>query len=469
MKNLQKINYFSSPLAWDQKLGKILSRHYARQWSSFTEYLSPDATKDMRDLRMNRLILRTYKNVPAYSVHYREAHIDPAQVRCEADLRLLPCIAKSDFKKYAMNNISCFASDIPKTHAYANSTSGSTGEPFQYALDMRYANEKTVLRYRYWNRAGITMSEPKIFCAPKSALFLVPNLIFLHPHFFRARKKEYIERIRTSKAEVLFGFPLLVFDLLWALAEENIDLTFRRAVLAGHSVSPGIRSFLKKRFECEMFEYYGTGETGSIAAECEIHNGLHIQEENSIVEVIDDQGKPVPDGISGKILITSLSNEIMPFIRYDPGDKGMILPDRCPCGRTSKRIVVEGRNNEFLMLGKNGEIISPSILRGVLDQYFNHFHRYQMVQETIDHFVLNIVPVVRLDKSEERKLLEKLYECMGQTANVSIQYVKKISPLRGGKFQYFVSNMWSRKFPDGFFSNIPIEQQSLALQRRRGR
>jgi phenylacetate-CoA ligase len=454
-----KTNYFSEPLEWDKRIGKKLAWYYAERWSQITEYLAPEVLKDTRRLRLQKLVRYAGNHVPTYVQHYRTAGTEPEAIHSEEDLFMLPPVSKTDFKKYTLQGLSCLMSNLPPYRAYRNTTSGSTGEPFLYHLDNLYEIEKTVLRYRYWERAGVDINEPKIFCAPESALFLVPNLIFLHPHFLQARKKEYIEIIRNSGAKVLFGFPLLVFDLLRMLDEENSDLTFKRVVLAGHAVSPGIRSFFKKRFQCDTFEYYGTGETGSIAAECEAHQGLHIQEENMIVEIVDDFNQPLPPGAAGRILITTLSNEVMPFIRYDTGDKGLILSAGCPCGRRSRRILVDGRDNEYLLLGPDGESISPSILRGILDPYFEYFHRYQVVQKDFQEIEIRIVPTPHFQKVVEGEIIEKIQRAMSSPMNIVVECVDSISSLEGGKFQYFVSDLWSKKFPEGIFTTASLEER----------
>ena len=456
---LWKTSYFYEPLWWDHHWGDNYVRHYAEQWASVTEYFSLDIIKQMRASRLKRLLHHANLRVPAYSRHNKKFGVNPVVIHSEDDLPLLPIITKKDFKKYTAEGISCRVLDCPTSRMYANTTSGSTGEPFLYFLDTLYQNEKTALRYRYWKRAGVDINEPKIFCAPESSLFLVPNLIFLHPHFLRAQKERYVEIIRTSGAKVLFGFPLLVFDLLWVLAENNIDITFKRAILAGHAISPGIRSFFRQKFRCDTFEYYGTGETGSIAAECEVHQGLHIQEENLIVEIVDYYGKPLPDGTVGKILVTTLNNDVMPFIRYETGDRGVILSGACPCGRTSRRLLVDGRDSEYLLVGADGESISPSMLRRVLDPYFEHFHRYQVVQKDLRTLLILVIPTFRFRKVMEQEIANKVQKIIAAPMNITVKSVSSILPSSGGKFRCFVSDGWKQKFHDNLFVVEPLEKR----------
>lgn len=457
---VKKFNYFADPLKWDETLGRDFSGYFARSCLGLTEYADLRTIEDIRWPRLKRLIQHAYSIVPVYAAHYGALGVSPSDIQSKMDLPLLPPISKEDFKTYAARNIDCRAQNVPESRGWAGTTSGSTGEPFRYFLDSAYDVERTALRYRNWTRIGIDPFSPKIFCAPEGARFSMPNLISIHPHFIRARKEEYTRLIKCSRAKVICGFPLLVFDLLWMLAEERVpNIIFEKAMLIGHSVAPGIRSFLKDRFQCDAFEYYGAGETGPIAVECELRTALHIQEENVIVEIVDDNGVPVPDGTAGRVLITCLSNEFMPLIRYDIGDMGLILPGACKCGRKLRRMVVEGRSGECLFLGPSGESISPSILRGILDPYFEYFHRYQVVQQDLRTLILNIVPTKFWKKDKEKEIVEKVKESVNYPIRVHINYVKAIPPLSSGKFQYFISDLWSKKFPEGFFTVEPLERR----------
>lgn len=440
------------------------SYRFAEMCAAVTEYARPETLKNMRWPRLKRLLQHAYANVPAYSKHYRKFGVDLSAIRSEKDLHLLPPISKSVFKEYEANGIAGYAEIISAARRIGGVTSGSTGEPFHYYIDGFYNIEKEVLRYRNWRRAGANPLAPKILCAPESTNLMMPNLIFFNPHSIRRKKEEYIRVIRDSGVKFLFGFPLLVFDLLWMLASEGItDITFDAAIVSGHVVSPGVRSFIKNNFGCAVFDYYGAGEIGPIAAECEMHKGLHIQEENTIVEIVDAYGKPVPPGTAGRVLITTLSNEVMPFIRYDIGDIGAIIPGVCPCKRTSRRMLLEGRSNEYLLMGVNGEIISPSMLRDILDRYFEYFKRYQVVQKDLKTLVINIVPAPAYQKNLEREIITRVHEMVGYPISVSFRYVDDIVPLKSGKFQYFISDLWQRRFPESMFKNQQLKERLLNL------
>lgn len=463
----QKINYFSDPISWDKKLGKTFAWNFASVCASVYEYCDLASIKRERWRRFIKLLPQAYNTVPAYSKHYGLHGIDPSLIRSESDLPILPQISKADFKRYAAEGAPYHDAAFNPINLVSSVTSGSTGEPFRFFIDPRYKVEKTALRYRSWKRTGGDPFARKIYCGSQSARNAMPNAILIDLRFMQTKKQEYIELIRASKAKFLLGTPMSLFDLLWMLHEEHIDITFRGAVVTGHILAPGIRNFFMDRFQCAVFEYYGVGEIGPVASECEFHCGLHIQEENIIVEIVNDDGEPTPCGKIGNVLLTHLGNEIMPLIRYDIGDKGVLLEEQCACGRTSRRLLIEGRTGEHLLLGPHGESIYPTVLREVLDQYFEYFHRYQVVQNDFQNIAIRIIPTSQFRKVMENEIIEKVQKAISSPMNITLERVDFIPPISpGGKFQYFVSDLWRKKFPDGIFTAATLEnRQDIALKK----
>lgn len=454
-----KANYFTDPLFWNKQLGNKYAQYFASLCADVNERAPLSLLKQIRWPRLKRLILLAHENVSLYQELYDQNRITPDNINSEKDLKLLPIVNKNDFRRYSPKD-GFIAKNISPQRKRAGFTSGSTGQPFQYVRDNAEITEKTVLRNRFWKWTGADINAPKIFCSPESARNVCPNLIFLHPHFIRTRKKEYIKTIKTSGAKLLFGAAMTTFDLLWMLhKEKEQDIFFEKAILGGHTVTPGIRSFLLKNFGCTTFEFYGAGEVGIVAFECEMHRGLHIHEENIIVEIVNAYGLPVPDGIPGRIILTPLYNEVMPFIRYDIGDLGIMLPQICACGRTLRRLIVEGRTDECLLLGKNGESIAPSVLRDILDPYFPYFHRYQVIQDSIESFVINTVPTDIYDEEISRDIIKKIHQSIGYPAQISIHCVSEIKPLPSGKFQYFISDLWKKTFPSHMLDPKNFEER----------
>ena len=395
--------------------------------------------------------------MPIYNELWRAAGFSPKHFRSINDLALLPIVSKGDFKRFQLQN-NDFAQNIDKKRFVGGVTSGSTGEPFRFFLDSAYIAEKFVLGKRIWRWANTNVYAPKVLCAPKSAQNYYPNLLYFDLGLLQKNKLKYIDIIRKTNTRCIFGTPIMTLDFLQTIKEKAPEITFDVAVLGGHAVAPGLRAYLKKEFNCETFEFYASGETRMIGIECEKHSALHLQE-NIIVEIVGADGNPLPDGTLGKIIVTTLSNKVMPFIRYELGDVGAIIAERCSCGRTSKRILVEGRTNEPLMLRPDGESIAPSSLRDILDKYFTYFERYQLVQAGFKTFTLHIVPTPQYSSKIGHKIIAKMRAGALGAAKLIIKIEKKITPLPSGKFKYFVSNLREDKLSQKFFEPEKIEKR----------
>ena len=457
---LKKFNYFRDPVRIGALLGEKNASSFALMRVELNERASLDEIHTIRQERLNRLLVHASRNVPFYAHHYAQRDVPRMSSHSIHPLEWIPVVTKQDLRTAFPH--SCFATNIDPVRRRLGTTSGSTGEPFRYAHDRAYDSEKQILARRVWRWAHADVFAPKIYCSTESARHLWPHMIFLHPHFIQSRIDQYARIIKNSGAQLLFGYPLTTFELFWTLSEHNVsDLTFTTAILTGHGVSSGIRTFFLRKFACQVFEYYAAMELGIIAVECEAHQGLHLQEENMVVEIIDAAGKPCSPGTVGQILVTSLSNDVMPFIRYAIGDTGFFLGGSCPCGRTSRRVLIEGRSNEHLFIAPNQESIYPGILRDVLDDYFNHFQRYQLVQTDLKHFVLKIVPTPSCNTYVIKEVVRKIKTIIQGECHVDAVLVDDIPALPSGKFQYFISSLWPKKFSPGMLDIQTLEKRRI--------
>ncbi|MCX8069154.1 MAG: phenylacetate--CoA ligase, partial [Thermodesulfovibrionales bacterium] len=142
----------------------------------------------------------------------------------------------------------------------------------------------------------------------------------------------------------------------------------------------------------DVYNSYGLSEMNGpgVAFECEYKNGMHIWEDNFIVEIIDpDTGEVLPDGQKGEMVLTTLQREGMPLIRYRTRDITAIINDDCPCGRTHRRIDrIFGRSDDmFIVKGVN---IFPQQIENVLMSTKGVAQNYQIVLESLDNLIVRV-------------------------------------------------------------------------------
>ena len=142
---------------------------------------------------------------------------------------------------------------------------------------------------------------------------------------------------------------------------------------------PGQRKSIEDAFAAPVFDQYGCNEVNLVSAECELHDGWHYAMESTLVEILDDDGRPVPAGQSGRIVGTSLDNFAMPFLRYDTGDLGALDTDTCGCGRGLVRIKdLQGRSRDFVRT-PDGSFVHGVAFNDLMLEY-PAVDRYQAVQ-----------------------------------------------------------------------------------------
>ncbi len=197
--------------------------------------------------------------------------------------------------------------------------------------------------------------------------------------------EELVQRLNYVRPYVLRGFP----SMLGLLVTEQLQgrLHINPAIIAGggEPLTSELRKQLQNAWpKSSVFDIYGTQE-GLRAMECNPGQGMHIFEDLGIVEVVDENNQPVPDGTLGhKILFTSLFGFTQPVIRYEIADMMVLAPEPCPCGQPFRRILaINGRNDDVLYLqGRGGRQVAvhPVHFWNVLESFAN-IRQYQVVHE----------------------------------------------------------------------------------------
>lgn len=159
--------------------------------------------------------------------------------------------------------------------------------------------------------------------------------------------------LHSFQPDCLTGYPSILALLADEQIEGRLGIHPRRCVVTAEQCTSDMRRRIEQAWGHEPFDAYATTETGGpLAFECSAHQGMHLFEDRVIVEVIDADGRPVPDGTPGQsVLLTTLDNLVQPIIRYKLDDLLTVNAGPCPCGRTTRRIVaLEGRAGDIIRL-----------------------------------------------------------------------------------------------------------------------
>jgi phenylacetate-CoA ligase len=168
---------------------------------------------------------------------------------------------------------------------------------------------------------------------------------------------------------------------------------------------------------------------------------MHIDMENNYVELLDQQGNPVAPGEDGAVVVTSLLNKSMPLIRYKMGDVAS-MPDRvCSCGRTLPLMNnISGRVADFLVRRDGSVVAGVSLVERTLTK-FPGVAQMQIVQETLDRIVLNVVKDTNWTDATRNLLVDEFKASVGAHNDVDIEFLASIPQERSGKFRFAISKV----------------------------
>jgi phenylacetate-CoA ligase len=206
----------------------------------------------------------------------------------------------------------------------------------------------------------------------------------------------------------------------------------------GETVTPEARRRLSEAWQVEIVDCYSCEESGYLALQCPDHDHYHIQGESVIVEILDDNDRPCPVGVVGRIVLTNLNNFVTPLIRYEIGDYGE-LAEACPCGRglpvlkrvhgrTRNRLILPSGENIFPNFGDHGQITA---LTGV------PLYQFQFLQHSLERLEVKLVMERPLDSREQAKVAEVMLRNVGHSFEVVFSFPAEIPRGPNGKFEEF--------------------------------
>jgi phenylacetate-CoA ligase len=187
---------------------------------------------------------------------------------------------------------------------------------------------------------------------------------------------------------------------------------------------------LEQAFQAPVFNRYGSGETSVVAWECSAHQGLHIDADHGIVEILDEQGQPTT-GL-GEVVVTNLDAYAMPIIRYSLGDVARISWEPCPCGLAFPRLFeLQGRVNDFVTL-REGTSISTLVVTIALD-LTPGVGGDQLTQRRPGFLEILLQRGPRFIESSDRVIEDELRKRTRGPLDFTLEYVEELPAMASGK------------------------------------
>lgn len=378
---------------------------------------------------------------PIYRNIWKKENLGSRDIKTLENVARFPILDKKAFRDYTTEDL--IMPGFRSSYAWKK-TSGTTHEPFLFPCSVFFRvntvpflnkfSAFNMFRPLHW--AGLNENKLKVALIRINPHHDTPHRLVIYAEDIRNTPKAVLEKLQLFKPEAIWGIPTLLVELARSTKTipENSVPRIPYAIVSSERLLPSQREFIVKTFQTELFECYGTEELGNVAVECKFHHGMHVYEESFYVEITDDEGKSLSPGNTGRIIVTSFYNEIMPFIRYDTGDIGMIVLGLCPCGIPARRIIVDGRTTEFLSFkGKRFHFFE---LERVILRFSSLILRYQFSKKSDDETELKIITASNFDTKAIDELKHTLEFLLNAT--VSIVPVKTLPVTVRGKTTAFI-------------------------------
>ena len=368
-------------------------------WNREMETLAGAELEALQLSRLEETLDRVWNSSSAYRARIQEAGINPSSIKSLEDASKLPFTRKQDFRdSYPLGMLATPLEDVVRLHA----SSGTTGSRTLVGYTARDLDTWSELVARFATAAGVVARD-------------VAQISFTYGLFTGGFGLHYglekvgatvipasggntelqLSLIKDLKTTVLVATPTYALHIAEVGIAQGLDFeacSLRVGLFGGEPWSEGIRERIEADTGMTATDNYGLSEVvgPGVSGECELKDGMHIAEDHFIAEVVDPaSGERLPDGEQGELVLTTLTREAMPVIRFRTGDLTVLTREPCECGRRNARMTkVLGRTDDML------------IIRGV------NVYPYQVERALLE--VEGIEPhfLIVLDRKGELDLLE---------------------------------------------------------------
>ncbi len=359
-------------------------------WSK-EESLPRYKLEEIQNARLAETIKRVYENVPFYRQKFDEMGISPSDINSVHDIKKLPFTTKKDLRNnYPFGMFAVKKDAIVRIH----SSSGTTGKPTVVGYTKSDLDIWNEVMARVFTMAGVT-AEDTAHNAYGYGLFTgglgihsgaetVGATVVPSSGGFTDRQ---VMLLRDFEATVLMSTPTFALHMAEAARKEGYDpkkdFALKCGIFGAEPTSEGLKEEVARVWGIHYCEIYGLSEVigPGVASSCKESKELHLFEDHFYPEIIDPKTLEVlPEGEKGELVITSLTKQAFPIIRYRTGDITSLNYSACRCGRTQVRMKsVMGRVDDMLII--NGVNVFPSQIEHVLSRTEGISLNYQIIVE----------------------------------------------------------------------------------------
>lgn len=414
-----------------------------------TQWLPRDELERLQFDALRRMIEHAYAHCPYYRRSWGELGLTPHSLDRPADLARWPIIDRDTIRAERAE----MRSRAGKMPLLAKATGGSSGVPLRFDLNFDSNDRRLAASYRGYGWAGAAPGAKQLLLWGTLNNGVPPGRRWKDAIYNRLYRREVLNcfefkddraacfaaRLAHLRPDAIIAYTGPMYAWARALQEQGIRPYSPGSIVVGaEKLHPFQRELIECVFAAPVFETYGSREFMLIGSECERHDGLHLTMEHLLVEVLDDEGRPTPDGQEGNVVITDLYNYGMPFIRYANGDRAVAGWAECGCGR--------GLPLLRKVVGRRLDILSTPDGRQIPGEFFPHLlkefaaiKRFQVLQERPDEIELRLVTTGGWTPDDQRRLHEQVSAVTGPALTMNYRQVDDIALTTSGKLQVVVN------------------------------
>ena len=408
---------------------------------------------EMEQIQLERLQItlnRVVRNVAFYRQQFDSHRIDTLSVKSLDDLRRLPFTTKEDVRKGSPYDMFAVPlRDIVRVHCSA----GTTGDPVGVGYTANDIRHWSNVIARILVAAGVSEQDFIQISFPYGLMTGGMGFHYgaelLGASVIPASGEDVHRQItimKYFKTTVLVGRPGYAMAMAGALAEMKIhpeQLYLKCGVFGSEPWSEKQRTQIEKQLGIRAYDSYGLSEImgPGLAGECREQNGMHIQEDHFIAEVINPSTlEPVPDGEKGELVFTTSTKEAFPMIRYRTGDIARITDEPCACGRTFRRMSrVKGRTDNLIFV--NGQKFFPSQVDEIILKASGLSPNFKIVldrREGVEFVAVHLEVTSDFPQLDEIKALERMRDSVARAlvsalgVEVTVKFVQPVSHMTAG-------------------------------------
>ncbi|AMK75873.1 MULTISPECIES: phenylacetate--CoA ligase family protein [Methylomonas] len=433
-------------------LHEALKKHTTvevRRGMERSQWLKPDEIRQLQLQSLRAFLKDVQVHVPYYRQLFAELGFEPVSIDSVQKLAELPLLSKPEIRQH-LDEMK--ADDAVRLARF--NTGGSSGEPLIFYIGSRRVSHDVAAKWRATRWWGVDIGDPEAVIwgspielgAQDKIRLLRDKLLRTHliPAFEMSSEKldGFVRQIQQIRPKMLFGYPSALAHIASHAEKRGValnNLGIRVAFVTSERLYDHQRAKIESVFACPVANGYGGRDAGFIAHQCP-EGGMHITAEDIIVEIVDKQGLPLPDGELGEIVVTHMATRDFPFIRYRTGDMGVLSDKVCTCGRGLPLLdEIQGRTTDFVV-AQDGTVLHGLALIYVLRD-LEGVDAFKITQDSLDKTTVQIVKTLKYQVAYEQKIVDEFKKRLGQAVTINIEYTDYIPKERSGKFRYVISHV----------------------------